>query len=1639
VGQNAADFLGFISFRCVANHLFCHDEYHRMNCKDFRALETVVVTQTAPGYLSGYTKIVRFLPRYVVVNNLPHGVRLWQHNSIFRPASSESTSIGTAAESASKLWRFHPANKSSGKNKVNQYEVLWGREAILSQDEDVDKMPAGTTAHHAAYYVATVLPSTWRPFNIPDSRGDRLLRIDLGGLWNLTASISADVPGEHTLRISSAIDLRLFKHASTRASPHYDVRLPPSGESVFAGELGIWFETEWGTDRSLIVKDLKKDFFCFNKTDVHVGDELLLIDGAPVARMTFAEAMNVLRNRLGELRTQAQQQAQQNEPPLRRTPMRRGSIGFAISSRFPGNKPAVEEGSGQVRPLRLTFRTVEERLRRVRLKAAKSNAGAVRLNPASDGTPAAESDPQYGGELSRTTEPTFMKAELRTLHHSLFLVLGQDPAVPYQVQNRSSSSTIYFRQRGCNGHPWRCLKPGASELYAWEEPMKPRRLSVRVATDSAYSFVNDGDADDFGNASSVPSTQSGEKPDVENKIQPSIGNGLFRTVKDEEDDVFSPSVSVRLEEIGFREFLSCGRRSDGAQGEQRHLQLEVDVASSTRVLVVHDVSSEDGVEQMIRHLESLRNKCTHEERRNNELRAMKSVLSVSSTVAPLSSYSTVPNDPAENDAPADTFHEEAIIESATNLMLDFPEETTISRKHKIVVEVIEAIGLSPDDFVGTCNPYVELYLKSRTARKSLFSEQDVRRTYYVRKSINPTWNSQSFVFDVPPDAVSVTRGHAVKLKLRNYRRVGNHNVLGRAQVDLHSVRNQEPLLGWFPLAGRSGGRRDLENSLSHWGRGSIKLRVHWIYSTPALFDYFIMLSDARLLDLQESAEGMANQLEKKKEDDQKRREGMDGFKAVRVNDMLPTRRQSMQQKRFQAPKLDDVLKIIEPIRPGFRRNRRDYNDYSEFDESDSTLESVRAGPTHLCGDVEMKKKLALAQLKTASASLHDLEDRITMQRQSFQSLAAKRQKTGKRPSCVVLTNYGGKLELASFTSWTAAQKLFNHKDLDIQVKRGDIVAELKPKSRTAPDPEEGLTGSRRVLARKLHLPASIPTAMALAARDYASSFAESRSSLERSARRSLRAALNPGGWLTIRPVQALNLPDSYNGMHVKLRYGAETLLSETVDSTVYPTWIKANPQQHNIPAESLEFFPNDLHIYVAPQKTSGSIRLSVVGEGRHQSLTTRTELGVLHIPLGAAIAACIDCIEEFLDLESEESPSSPVYVRWFPLMSPKDSVPVEGDRGLGWRPRESEKTADDLFKEYFAPCIQLALIWSPDVELSDADAEDEATGCPRLGPAFSSHHPSLVALTGGATRMVEKYFNADIGQISAALIDSQRTVELAAIAVSDIDVRCWVTKAKTRFGLAVGWVQLDQQDEAAREPVMVAPTPHDFVSTVVQILAVKDNLRSKTDVLSFEFIDVSIAEFDLTMEESFLFDLFDFFSSLRLRRGKGLHSSLAQGTGVDIIAVGQGQSLLDLENPVDESNEPTLYSMLTGEGRNTKGETRVYIEQLFLGVVKFNLSYLKGKKEKEGWKANETGWTDLAMEDAAKVALIATGETLIRTFSYYHEKSDIFTGWSQHTSHEDRVSEGRGKSFSILCSICLAMASHAQIRSRFISQINRKL
>jgi hypothetical protein len=125
---------------------------------------------------------------------------------------------------------------------------------------------------------------------------ERLLRIEIGSGWNLSSSFPADTLGQHLLSLDRARDIQTLPHASTRAAPYFNVVLPPP-DGNWNGELGIWFETDWGKDRSLIVKGTREGSYASYFTDIVVGDELVLIDDVPVTQFTFDEAMKYLKGK----------------------------------------------------------------------------------------------------------------------------------------------------------------------------------------------------------------------------------------------------------------------------------------------------------------------------------------------------------------------------------------------------------------------------------------------------------------------------------------------------------------------------------------------------------------------------------------------------------------------------------------------------------------------------------------------------------------------------------------------------------------------------------------------------------------------------------------------------------------------------------------------------------------------------------------------------------------------------------------------------------------------------------------------------------------------------------------------------------------------------------------------------------------------------------------------------------------------------------------------------------------------------------------------------------------------------------------------------------------------------------------------
>ena len=474
-----------------------------------------------------------------------------------------------------------------------------------------------TTACGDACYVATVHPSEAISFHLPDTRIDRLLRIEYGSSWNLSPSIPADITGEYHLSVDRAMDLRLLNHVSNRAAPVYTVTVPPSPDREWDGELGAWFESEWGERTLIIVKGVKKGSFASYWTDITVGDQLISIDDVPVEEFTFEEAMKLLKSRLTSTIDRFEPITQFNRTFQQRR--------------------KTKESLNPNDCVRLTFMTLEERLRNLRRKAVMGVAGRSsresRRNSISDGQ--TEVDVQQTKDTQMVSCRQFL-VDTKFLFQSIFMFVRDEHNTknpPYVIRNRSlkwavrsfearintivsirimcfalthfiisfTSYQIFYRQRSCEGHPWKCLYPGESSVYTWQEPTKPKKMSVRVGT-CEWTFAN--------------------KNEVAKETKKTRFSLHF--IKDEEQGFYGATRTIKLEEIGYMDSLPCPVHS-----QSEHVFCMIDTEGTTRALIVSDEikgSNEDDEIVIKRHLTNIRKEIALESRRKSQLKALNGIL-----------------------------------------------------------------------------------------------------------------------------------------------------------------------------------------------------------------------------------------------------------------------------------------------------------------------------------------------------------------------------------------------------------------------------------------------------------------------------------------------------------------------------------------------------------------------------------------------------------------------------------------------------------------------------------------------------------------------------------------------------------------------------------------------------------------------------------------------------------------------------------------------------------------------------------------------------------------------------------------------------------------------------------------------------
>ena len=1525
--------------------------------------------------------------------------------------------------------------------------------------------------------------------------------------------------------------------------------------------------------------------------------------------MTFAETMKMIKERIQEIEAYREHQ---HEADLPRRGIRRLSI---ARKRQPENDPADEK----VRPanLTLTFRTQEERLRKLRMKAGRGQTSNV------DGTHNSIKSETKPPEGDMWTDAGGVNVEMKSIHNTMFTILrdvNQEEPL-FRIQNRSMKYILFVRQRHCEGHPWTILLPGETRPYCWEEPMKSKKLSVRVAAKAQEGIKMPDGASVDDKSSDMESIEDSEfmvPTEEKNTVRSArLRQALaYQYVDNEERWGFGPAVTVRLEEIGFQSFIPVPAKEFG-KGKKNFLNCEVDTDGGTRILIVCDdggPSNERG--RMVRNIDILRKQILFEEERVAGLQSLRYLLSRPTRTESGRSLGNPPDSEDDDDvadAALDKERLEVIENEARGMVEDFSEDSSIMSRHQLVIEVVEAVGLSASDFIGSCNPYCEIILKGRSrSRQHAFQKRrNKRKTYFVQNSLNPKWRDQAFVFDVPEDAVRVTRGHCIQVKVRNFRAVGQHPLLGQAAVHFASLRNQQELVGWYPLSLKAGGKSDVaitaDQALSDLSRGSIKLRVHWVYTLPAMLDYWMLTSERRLQSLMKTKDGMREQLEFAKNTDERKLDAKDQLQGGQITKLIKIQRRAekraarrdakkqdrrvaravrQQQKQKKISKSDklnastglmalkDTLKasreralyalhhqtqeskrsrqidrgetsgvesfagnldavggallprIMEQdsslglhsspksiaetlvkkernmpsVSPRFsdgkpkkslddffaqqrspggiplstpsphrlnlmtpsratrrslletetgrrlqnqRRHSADIEDEQQVDPWKPSLLQGQAlydgivahAPDLGISDImsvgtdigeEFRRKADVMKLKSLGYVFHPSgelfhNDHLPNHfRRSLFSNAIEHHKASRlyRPKLFVGTSSA----IRHFRNNQAAQAIFWNPELEVVVTEEKFLLRVKDDNTQNQYYEPPLMNpSKRVLAQKLTVPKVAPIQTKERSQYRIETMFLYRQQFDRTCRRMLGSTLHGGGWITIRPVAALNLPDTYTGMYVKASYGTQSATSETVDARVSPRWISQNftsrPDEDvnsgdrkgsvNGPtalSPGFRFSDNDLHLHVEPHQTSGSIRLSVTAE----RINNKQELGVIFLPLGGAIGACIDSAQTVDMYDTDSIQGVPAYTRWFPLMDPRFATPTEGDMGLSSRPKECEQQRDNSFEGYFAPCIQLSLIWWPDDPSRQEDSDE------RNKP----EEPTRIRGSAETARILrtpalQNYFNFDINRVSVALVDSQRAVELLNLSLVEIDVRFAVTRTKTRYGLVIGWIQLDHQDTRSREPVVLAPTPTEHVQPTLQFLALKDNLRTKSNIVSYEYIGVALQELDFTVEESWIFELWDFFMSVTRRR-KVKRKSASKGTNrEDVIA--QSENLF-LAVDLEEDTKPSLYITLQSiaDRTETVEKRKMYVEHLILGLMKVNLSYVKGKKQ--NFELNNQGaraLKNLEMKQLQSFALAANGiqfGSISKT-----EQSEVFTKWSQLTYDDDDSMEGPGGKSLVYC------------------------
>lgn len=250
------------------------------------------------------------------------------------------------------------------------------------------------------------------------------------------------------------------------------------------------------------MKNQREGSFASYFTDIVIGDELIMIDAIPVDQLTFDEAMKFLKIRLT-----AAKETSAIQSPIRSVSL----LPLSRPKKLFQRAPSIDTGIASHDNVTLTFLTLEERLRRLRRAAVSKNATGPVERRFSQNILNRNEESKDPASLEMSHSRKLLLVDTKIFFQSVFIFLRVPDSTnpPHRIINRSLHwivsmymcvytmtvcvclclymlislcQQVYYRQRGCDSHRWNSIAPGETASYTWEEPTKPKKLSVRVGS-----------------------------------------------------------------------------------------------------------------------------------------------------------------------------------------------------------------------------------------------------------------------------------------------------------------------------------------------------------------------------------------------------------------------------------------------------------------------------------------------------------------------------------------------------------------------------------------------------------------------------------------------------------------------------------------------------------------------------------------------------------------------------------------------------------------------------------------------------------------------------------------------------------------------------------------------------------------------------------------------------------------------------------------------------------------------------------------------------------------------------------------------------------------------------------------------------